>query len=151
MMRSQATAVRPGHEQDLPAVFALVRELAEYERAPEQVITSLDDYRDGLRGGAFELLVAERGTETVGMMLFYPVFSTWKGPLLYLEDFVVAERARRTGTGERLWEALLNHAKAEGYRGLRWQVLDWNEPAKSFYRKVGASLDAGWENGLLLW
>ncbi len=148
-MQYPSLTVRSGVSTDLPAVFALVQQLAEYERAPAAVVTSLQDYRDALQRKLFELLVAEDVSGVIGMMLYYPAWSTWKGKMLYLEDFVVAEHARRRDVGRQLWMALVQLARSQDYTGLRWQVLDWNEPAKAFYRKVGADIEGGWENGRL--
>lgn len=149
MISRDKILVRAGHEVDLPKILALVKELAVYERAADEVNTTIDEYKSAMRANLFRLLVAEVQGEVVGMMLYYEVFSTWKGRMVYLEDFVVAERVRRSGAGALLWQALIDNAKQLGARGLRWQVLDWNEPAKAFYRKVGAELEGGWENGRL--
>lgn len=142
--------VRPGHDADLPAVYALVCELAEFERARHEVATDVAAYRRDLAAGCFELLVAEHPAAGVGgMMLYYPAYSTWKGRMLYLEDFVVAQRARRRGVGSALWEALVRVARERECTSVKWQVLDWNEPARAFYRARGAELESGWENGRL--
>ena len=137
---------------DLPAVFALVRELAAYERAAGEVATDVETYRRDFADGQFELLIAEDAAscEPLGMMLFYPAYSTWKGRMIYLEDFVVAPDARRRGVGRALWRALADLARERGCALVKWQVLDWNEPARKFYLSAGAELEAGWENGKLL-
>ena len=144
--------VRPGTAADLPAVFALVRELAAYERAADAVTVDLATYERDFAAGRFSLLVAERrggAADSLGMMLFYPAYSTWKGPMLYLEDFVVAEGARGRGVGRALWTALVAEARRREAVLIKWEVLAWNEPARAFYRAAGAELEPGWENGKL--
>ena len=143
--------IRGGGPDDLPEVFALVRELAAYERAADEVATSAEVYAGDLAAGWFELLIAEEGGtgRVLGMMLYYRSYSTWKGRMTYLEDFVVRAEARRRGVGRALWAALVEAARANGSTSVKWQVLDWNEDAKSFYRQVGAEIETGWENGRL--
>lgn len=143
-------SIRKGEKRDLVHAFARVQELAEYERAAEQVSTSVKTYERDFEDGWFELLIAEdeRG-QNLGIMIYYQTFSTWKGRMLYLEDFVVAERARRMGVGQELWSVLVQVAREKKCTLLKWQVLDWNEPARAFYLKNGAELESGWENGKL--
>ena len=144
-------SVRPGAATDLDAVYALVEELADYEKAADEVDTSPDIFRADLSAGWFELLIAEEDDtrRVLGIMLYYRSYSTWKGRMTYLEDFVVAKDARRRGVGRALWTALVDAAKANGSTSVKWQVLDWNEDAKAFYREVGAEIETGWENGRL--
>jgi len=142
--------IRKGTKNDLPAAFARVEELAEYEQAADKVSTSVKTYERDYEAGWFDLLIAETEEgENLGVMIYYNTFSTWKGRMLYLEDFVVAQHARRLGIGEKLWEALIVIAKVKGCTLIKWQVLDWNEPARAFYLKKGAELEPGWENGKL--
>ncbi len=142
--------VRRGETADLEAVFALVQELAEFERMPGEVATTPAIYRDDLAEGWFELLVAEDATgAVVGAMVYYWAYSTWKGRMLYLEDFVVAPDRRRQGIGGALWSSLVDAARAGGCTSIKWQVLNWNDSAKAFYTKMGAEMEGGWENGRL--
>ena len=142
--------LRALREDDLAAVHELVRELAEYERLPDEVETTPTTYLTDLKQGWFEGLVAEdESGAIVGAMIFYQAYSTWKGRMLYLEDFVVAQRHRRRGIGELLWRGFIAEAQARGCTSVKWQVLDWNEPAKSFYEKMGATMEGGWDNGRL--
>ena len=146
--------VRPAAAEDMAAVFALVEELAVYERAGHEVATTPEAYREHLAAGWFDCLVAveqvgRQPPGIVGTMIYYRAYSTWKGPMLYLEDFVVAEAARRRGVGAALWGELVARARAARCSSVKWQVLDWNEPAKAFYAAVGAELEGGWENGRL--
>lgn len=142
--------IRKGTKTDLPAAFARVEELAAYEKAADAVATSVKTYERDFDAGWFELLIAETPQgENLGVMIYYNSFSTWKGRMLFLEDFVVAEAARRKGVGHRLWEALILVAREKACSLIKWQVLDWNEPARAFYLKKGAELEPGWENGKL--
>lgn len=142
--------MRRGEAGDLEAVYALVKELAEFERMPEEVATTPTIYREDLAEGWFELLVAEDAEgAVVGAMIYYWSYSTWKGRMLYLEDFVVTPDSRRRGVGEALWRVLVELAQAAECTSIKWQVLDWNDSAKAFYSKMGAEMEGGWENGRL--
>ena len=144
--------LRRGREADLPQVLALIQELATYERAPDAVTNTLEAMRRDGFGPApvfnFFVLEGVRGTLT-GLALYYTAYSTWKGRMLYLEDLVVTEAARRGGFGRLLFEAVVAEARATGAQRLKWQVLDWNEPAITFYQKLGANLESEWLNGNL--
>ncbi len=142
--------LRRGVETDLPQVLALIQELAVYERAPDAVTNTLAAMRrDGFGPSPiFGFFVLENeAAEILGMALFYTAYSTWKGRMLYLEDLVVTEAARRGGYGKQLFDAVLQEAHATGAKLLKWQVLDWNEPAINFYKKVGAEIETEWLNG----
>ncbi|HET8829055.1 MAG TPA: GNAT family N-acetyltransferase, partial [Pelobium sp.] len=76
-------------------------------------------------------------------------YSTWKGPRLYLEDFIVTEKMRGQGIGKMLFERVIAETKANNYKGMVWQVLDWNQPAIKFYNKYNAQLEDGWINASL--
>jgi len=143
--------LRRGREADLPRVLALIQELAVYERAPEAVTNTLAMMRQDGFGPApiFGFFVLESGDELLGLALYYTAYSTWKGRMLYLEDLVVTEAARRGGYGRLLFDAVVAEARRTGAQRLKWQVLDWNEPAIGFYRKLGAELDPEWLNGNL--
>ena len=144
--------LRRGREADLPQVLALIQELATYERAPDAVTNTLEAMRRDGFGPApvFNFFVLEdvHGVLT-GLALYYTAYSTWKGRMLYLEDLVVTEAARRGGFGRLLFEAVVAEARATGAQRLKWQVLDWNEPAITFYQKLGANLESEWLNGNL--
>ena len=142
--------IRRGREADLPHVLALIQELAAYERAPEAVTNTLEAMRrDGFGPSPiFGFFVLEdEDADILGMALFYTAYSTWKGRMLYLEDLVVTEAARRGGYGQQLFEAVLNEARRTGAKLLKWQVLEWNEPAINFYKKAGAEIETEWFNG----
>jgi len=143
--------LRRGREADLPRVLALIQELAVYERAPHEVTNTLEMMRHDGFGPApiFGFFVLESGDELLGLALYYTAYSTWKGRMLYLEDLVVTEAARRGGYGRVLFDAVVAEARRTGAQRLKWQVLNWNEPAINFYRKLGAELDPEWLNGNL--
>lgn len=133
--------IEPARPGDVPELLAMVRELAEYEKARDEVVATVDDLADGLFGerpGA-EALVARLGGEPVGFALYFTNFSTWLGRRgLYLEDLYVRPAARGRGVGRALLARLARIATRRGCRRLEWWVLDWNEPAIRFYRSLGA-------------
>ncbi|MBD2713770.1 GNAT family N-acetyltransferase [Microvirga sp. STR05] len=144
--------IRRGREADLPQVLALIQELAEYEKAPHEVTNTLADMqRDGFGPEPiFSFFVAEDAAcVIIGIALYYTAYSTWKGRMLFLEDLVVTEAQRGTGLGRKLFDAVVAEARRTGAHRLKWQVLEWNEPAIGFYRKLGANLDPEWHNGNL--
>lgn len=128
----------------------MVHELAIYEKAADAFVATLADYQRDFDAGIFEVLVAEAGQKPIGMALYYMAYSTWKGRMLYLEDFVVREAYRRQGIGRLLFEAFLGRARENGCRMAKWQVLDWNEPALDFYRKYSAEIETTWWNGKII-
>ncbi len=138
--------IRPATESDMPAIHALVYELAVYEKAPEAVTTTPEEYLEDFRNGRFESLVAEMDGKVAGMVLFYAAYSTWKGKMLYLDDFVVWESYRRYGVGQLLYDAFLEEGRKRGCRLVKWQVLDWNTPALRFYEKNDAIVEKDWWN-----
>ena len=143
--------IRKGEKKDLPQVLELVNELALYERAPHEVITTVEQMeRDGFgENPVFRFLVAEAEDKIIGIALYYTAYSTWKGKYIYLDDLIVTEKLRRSGTGKLLFDALLKEAKREGANQLRWHVLEWNTPAIEFYKKYSAGLDPEWIMGKL--
>jgi GNAT superfamily N-acetyltransferase len=123
-------------------IFALIHQLAEYERAPDQVTGTPQLLADALFGErpSAEALIAERGGEPVGFALFYVTFSTWEcRPGLWLEDLFVPPEHRRAGVGRALLSALAATALERGYTRLEWVALDWNEPALDFYAQLSAT------------
>lgn len=136
---------------DAAAVHALVRELAAFERAAEQVATTPDSLADAAfpaeGSPVLHGLVAENAEGGIdGAALWSWGHSSWKGRVLLLDDLVVRADCRGRGLGRRLLAGLAARAASEGVRELRWQVLDWNEGARRLYRRVGATEDGGWVN-----
>lgn len=139
--------IRKASAADIPAMHRLVRELAIYEKAEDQFVATVEEYERDFDANVYQGIVAEAEGEVVGMALYYLAYSTWKGKMLYLEDFVVFEAYRRYGIGQLLFDAFLEAARAEGCRLVKWQVLDWNEPALRFYEKNEAIIEKEWWNG----
>ena len=141
---------REGRIEDLPRVLELIRELAEFERAPDEVTNTVEHMeRDGFGPNPlFGFYVAEDGESgIVGLALYYFRYSTWKSKRMYLEDSLVTESFRGRGIGKRLFDQVIRKGVEEECSGMVWQVLDWNEPAIGFYREVyGAALDPEWIN-----
>ncbi|NVK85242.1 MAG: GNAT family N-acetyltransferase [Cytophagia bacterium] len=140
--------IRKGIKSDLPQVLELIHELAIYEKAPEEVEITLSQLEEDGFGEkpVYEFFVAEDEKQIVGIALFYYRYSTWKGKAVYLEDLVVRESERGKGYGQLLLDAIIREAKKTNSKQVRWQVLDWNEPAINFYKKLGADLDGEWIN-----
>ena len=140
--------IREGRKEDLAAALELVRELAEYENAPEEVTNTVKAMEeDGFgENPVFGFFVAEEGDKIVGISIYYYRYSTWKGKRLYLEDIVVTESKRGSGYGKLLFEATIEKAKQTNCTGMTWQVLDWNEPAINFYKKYETKFDEEWVN-----
>lgn len=142
---------RRATKNDLPQVLALIKELALYEKLPEEVMITLQELeKDGFGDQPlFWIIIAEHDNEVVGMSFYYIRYSTWKGKSLYLEDLVVKEEYRGQKVGKLLFEETIKAAKEMGAKIMTWQVLDWNEPAINFYKKYDAELDEEWINGKL--
>lgn len=132
-------------------MMRLIHELALFEKAPEEVFATEDTlltYGFG-ENPLFVSWVAELNGTVVGMALCYVRYSTWKGPVLYLEDLVVTQSCRGKGIGKKLFEACVEFARIQGYPRLVWQVLDWNQPAIEFYKKYQAIFDGEWLNAYI--
>jgi GNAT superfamily N-acetyltransferase len=140
--------IRFAVKEDCVRLLELIHELAVYEKAPEEVTVTLQEFEQAGFGQSpvWKAFVAENNGTIVGFALYYTRYSTWKGCRLYLEDFIVTENQRGNGIGKRLFDSVVNEAKEKGYNGMVWQVLDWNEPAINFYNKYNATLESGWLN-----
>jgi GNAT superfamily N-acetyltransferase len=143
--------IRKGVEADLDQVLGLVKELAAYEKAPNEVEVTIEEMHNWSFGKdkVFEFFVAEHEHKIIGIALYYYKYSTWKGKCLFLEDIIVTEAYRRYGLGSKLFNEVALVAKQQQVRRMEWQVLDWNEPAINFYKKYQAHLDGEWINGKL--
>jgi GNAT superfamily N-acetyltransferase len=141
-------SIRSGIKSDLPRVLELIRELAAFEHAPEEVINTVAQMeKDGFGPNPiFGFFVAENKDGIVGLSLYYWRYSTWKGRRLYLEDIIVTEKERGHGIGRLLFDRTMQKAMEENCSGMMWQVLDWNEPAIKFYQKYGANMGPEWIN-----
>lgn len=141
------TNIRKSNSADLPAIYKLVQELAIYENEPEAVTATLEDYQTNFDLKVFDAIVAEDAGEVIGVCIYYLTWSTWKGRMVYLEDFVVSASHRKKGVGQKLFNAFLEEAKRMNAEMVKWQVLDWNEPAIKFYQKNKAIIEKEWWNG----
>ena len=140
--------IRPGKKSDIPQVFELIKELAEYEKAFDKVSNTVEKLEEDGFGPnpVYELFVAEIENNIVGIALTYYRFSTWRGKVMYLEDLIVKEQMRRKGIGKKLFDMVLDHAKVTSCVGLSLQVLDWNDLGINFYKKYNMEFDDEWIN-----
>lgn len=143
--------IRTGIKADLPRVLELIQELAEYEKAADQVINTVAMLeKDGFGPQPiYGFFVAESNGKIVGLSLYYWRYSTWKGKRLWLEDIIVTQSERGRGIGKLLFDRTMQHTIDEQCSGMMWQVLDWNEPAINFYKKYGAKISGEWYNCVL--
>jgi GNAT superfamily N-acetyltransferase len=142
------TLIRRAVREDCSRILELVKELAAYEKAPDEVTVTLEHITESGFGEkpVWWAFVAEQDGRVEGFALYYIRFSTWKGQRMYLEDFLVTEKLRGQGIGKLLFDRLRVEAKEKGLTGIVWQVLEWNEPAINFYKKYNAAFDAEWVN-----
>ena len=145
------STIRSATAKDVPHLLELVRELAVFEKAPNEVINTEEKMlEDGFGvNKLFDAFVAELNGEIIGLAITYYRYSTWKGKCLYLEDLIVTEKHRGIGAGQQLYTHCIDFGKENGCHKMIWQVLDWNKPALNFYTLYGAQLDGEWINGSL--
>ncbi|HUO82126.1 MAG TPA: GNAT family N-acetyltransferase [Gammaproteobacteria bacterium] len=141
MSDSEEIDIRPAVVADVPLIHAFICELADFERLRHEVVATETQLRETLFGDTprAEVLIATLAGEPAGFALYFHNYSTFLGrPGLYLEDLYVREQARDRGIGRRLLARLALIARQRGCRRLEWWVLDWNEPAIRFYKRLGA-------------
>ena len=137
--------IRSANENDFPGILELIKELAEFEKAPEKVTNTVEQMHD--EKALFRCFVATRESgEIVGIALWFIAYYTWVGKSLYLDDLYVREAYRKHKIGSALLAKVFEAALAENCKRVRWQVLRWNEPAIGFYEKAGALIDGEWLN-----
>ena len=149
--------IRQATKNDCPRMMELIVELAVYEKAPNEVSVTLEHFIESGFGKnpiwwAYVAEVKDNNGHflIVGFALYYIRYSTWKGQRMYLEDIIVTEAYRGKGIGSLLFEQLIVTCKEKHFKGMTWQVLNWNEPGLNFYRKFkNVSFDEGWVNGSL--
>ena len=148
--------IRRAVKEDCQRLLELIKELALYEKAPQEVTVTAEHFEESGFGSnpvwwAFVAAApspeGEGRGEVLGFALYYIRYSTWKGQAMYLEDILVTEAARGKGIGKLLLDRLIVEAKEKGFKRIVWQVLEWNEPAINFYKKYKAAFDGGWLNG----
>jgi len=142
-MHSQSNfEIRPARVEDVPIILKFIRDVATYERAPKEVTATEEQLVDVLFGEkpVAEVLLGFEGKSPVGFAVFFHNFSTWLGrPGLYLEDLFVKPEKRGKGYGHALLVDLAKIARDRGCGRMEWAVLNWNDPAIQFYRKLGAT------------
>ncbi len=140
--------IRKATKEDIPQILGLIKELAEYEKAPNEVIVTEETLlRDGFSDlPLFYTLVGEANGDIVGMALYFYKYSTWKGKVMHLEDLIVKQSERGKGYGKVLLNEIIEVAKSEDLKRIDWQVLDWNTPAVKFYESIGADIQKEWWN-----
>jgi ribosomal protein S18 acetylase RimI-like enzyme len=146
--------IRKGEKVDCVRMMELVRELALYEKAPNEVTVDLNHFIESGFGPnpvwwayVAEITNEDNSKQIVGFALYYIRYSTWKGQRMYLEDIIVTENMRGNGIGKKLFDQLILVCKELQFKGITWQVLDWNEPAINFYKKFdGVKFDGEWVN-----
>ena len=140
--------IRQAELPDFESVHDLICELALYEKAPAEVITDPEILAQHcLANNPFVFCwVCVHDHQILGTAICYIRYSTWKGPVLYLEDIVVKESSRRKGVGTALLNHLIAFAKKRKFERISWQVLDWNQPAIDFYKKFDVNFDESWIN-----
>lgn len=141
--------IRPAAPADVPVIHGLIRELAEYEKAPDEAVATEEQLREALFGERpavyAHMAVDEATGEPVGFAMWFLNFSTWRGVHgIYLEDLYVRPEARGGGHGRALLTELARICVERGYQRLEWSVLDWNEPAIGFYQALGARPQDEW-------
>jgi GNAT superfamily N-acetyltransferase len=138
--------IRLATESDIPAILELIHALAIYEREPDAVqIDAAELRRDGFGPRPlFECLIADDEGEAAGFALYFPIYSTWRGPSLHLEDLFVQPSHRGRGIGKALLARVAAIALERGCARMQWDVLDWNTPAIDFYHSRGAIMLESW-------
>ncbi|MBY0480213.1 MAG: GNAT family N-acetyltransferase [Chitinophagaceae bacterium] len=140
--------IRRAERKDCARILELVVELAVFEKAPNEVTVTLAHFEESGFGPnpVWWAFVAEVDGIVQGFALYYIRYSTWKGQRMYLEDILVTEKMRGNKLGQLLFDKLVVEAKERNLHGIVWQVLEWNEPAISFYKKYNAHFDGEWIN-----
>ena len=140
--------IRKAVREDCSRIMELIKELAIYEKAPNEVTVSSEHFEKSGFGSrpVWWAFVVEVDKKIEGFALYYIRFSTWKGQRMYLEDFLVTEKMRGKGLGKLLFEQIIKEARKRQLHGIQWQVLEWNEPAINFYKKFDTAFDPEWIN-----
>ena len=136
--------IRKATEEDIPAIFGLIQELARFEDGLENVRNSIEQMK--AEQEYFNCYVAEKSGEVVGMALYFFAYFTWVGKSLYLDDLYVKQAYRGQNIGSRLMAKMKEVARQENCKRLRLQVLHWNSNAIEFYEKSGFYVDKDWYN-----
>jgi len=140
--------IREAKVEDVPSILKLIQELAIFENEADAVEVTVSDLeKDGFGANPlFKVFVAEAAEGIVGIALFYPRYSTWKGPTIHLEDLLVTEQKRGQKIGSALYKKVIEYGYNRGVKRIEWNVLDWNEPAVKFYESTGAKVLRDWDS-----
>jgi GNAT superfamily N-acetyltransferase len=140
--------IRKAVREDCSRLLELVKELAVYEKAPDEVTVTLEHFIESGFGQkpVWWAFAAEVDGVIQGFALYYIRYSTWKGQAMYLEDIIVTESMRGNKIGKLLFDRLIEEAQEKKFNRIIWQVLDWNEPAINFYKKYNTTFDGEWVN-----
>ena len=138
--------IRLATKNDMKDVLDLIKELAHFEKEPNEVEVTVEELiKDGFNNNPeFICFVAEMNNNIEGMALAYKRYSTWKGVILHLEDLIVKQDSRGSGIGTRLLDRIVMYGNEIGVKRICWEVLDWNKPAIEFYNKKGAYIKEDW-------
>lgn len=137
--------IREATREDMPEVLNLIKELAAYENASDEVEIKVEDLeKEGVEEGNFKCFVADVEGKLEGMALVYFRFSTWKGRTVHLEDLIVRESMRGTGLGGALYRRVVNYGHENGVRRVEWVVSEGNKNAIEFYENSGADIKKNW-------
>lgn len=142
--------IRQATVDDIPALHGLVAELANHLGEERHFEATVETFKKDFQDGFFHAIVAENEVEVVGMALYCFVYSTWKGRMIYLEDFVISKRYRRLGIGQQLWDELLERGRGNDCTILKWQVVADDAAAMRFYRKQNPVFEDQWLNGKVM-
>lgn len=139
--------IRQATKNDMPRALDLIKELALFELEPDAVEVTVQDLQNDGFGEhpAFTCFVAELNNKVEGIALVYMRYSTWKGPILHLEDLVVSQKMRGLGIGTALLDEVVKFGSNLGVKRIHWEVLDWNEKAINLYEKKGAKVLRDWD------
>lgn len=140
-------SIRTAVADDMFQVLGLIKELAKFEKEDNAVEVTVDNLiKDGFGANKlFHCFVGESKGEIVGIALVYPRYSTWKGPVVHLEDLIVTKKMRGKGLGNALLGEVIKYGHGLGVKRICWEVLDWNDPAIDFYESKGANVMRDWD------
>ncbi|GGI56050.1 GNAT family N-acetyltransferase [Winogradskyella haliclonae] len=134
-------------QEDMPRVYELIKELAEFEKEPDAVEVTVEQLVEDGYGEQpkFVCFVVDVNDKVEGIAMIYPRYSSWKGEVIHLEDLIVSQALRGKGLGTILLDEVVKYGKQKGVKRISWDVLDWNEPAIKFYEKKGANVMRDWD------
>jgi len=146
-MQKMTVDIRKAQPQDMKGVLTLIKELALFEKEPDEVEVNVKELEAAGFGEnpQFNCFVAEGNSGIIGIALVYNRFSTWKGTVLHLEDLIVSQKHRGMGIGTLLLNEVVKFGYETKVKRISWEVLDWNEPAINFYESKGADVKRDWD------